>query len=322
MTDGSSLTIGIDIGGTKLAAGLVDGTGNIILKTRMPMLVNESENAGLDCVVRAIKDVLLVVSKASESIRGIGICAPGPLDPRTGTILNPPHVPCWRNYPLAERVEALFGVGVRVDNDANAAGLAESIWGAGKSYSNVFYATLGTGVGTGIIFDRAIYYGRTGSAGEGGHTTIDYKGPKCSCGKRGCADVLCSGPAIAERARTKVIEQGSARILELAGSVDQISSEHVGQAFAEGDPVASEVLRETADLVTIWLGNMVDLLDPDVMVIGGGVGDLLRPLFDYIRAGLPDWSVNPRVAEIALVGAHYGADAGIAGAAALLAETG
>lgn len=315
------LRVGVDIGGTKVAAGLVDSSGLILFKTRTEMVTSKGAREGVASVTRAIEEVLEAADTRGAQPNGIGICAPGPLDPRAGVILNPPHVPCWRNYPLAESVQRVFDLPVRVDNDANAAGLAEALWGAGKEYDNVFYATFGTGIGTGIIFNRTIYYGRTGAAGEGGHTTIDYKGPKCDCGKRGCLDVLCSGPAIAERAREKIVGNGTSRILDLAGSLAQISSGHVGQAYQEGDPVAAEVLKETADLVTVWLGNIADLLEPDVMILGGGVMALVEPYLEYIRRSLPAWSINPRIKEIPLLEARYGADAGIAGAAALLAES-
>jgi glucokinase len=248
-------------------------------------------------------------------VTGIGLCSPGPLDPKTGVVLNPPNVPCWRNYPLAAEVERAFGVPARVDNDANAAGLAEALWGAGVGYTNVFYATLGTGIGTGIVIDKKIYHGRTGSAAEGGHMTIDYHGPQCPCGKRGCIETLASGPNIARRAQARLAP--TSRIVQLAGSLEQVRSEHVGQAFREGDAVATEVLTETAHLLTVWLGNIVDLLEPDVIVVGGGVAELMSSFFDSISKNLPHWSINQRAGEIPLLMARYGADAGIAGAAAL-----
>ena len=207
----------------------------------------------------------------------------------------------------------------KVDNDANAAALAETLWGAGIGYGNVFYATLGTGIGTGIIFNGKIYHGRTGSAAEGGHNTIDYRGPMCGCGKRGCIEILCSGPAIAVRARARIGEsQAPSRMVELAGgSVEQVKAEHVGKAYAEGDALATKVLDETAELLGIWLGNVVDMLEPDVMIVGGGVAELMRPFFRRISSVADQWSINPRSSEIPLVMARYGADAGVAGAASL-----
>jgi glucokinase len=209
---------------------------------------------------------------------------------------------------------------VKVDNDANAAALAETKWGAARGFRYVFYSTIGTGIGTGIVFDGAIYHGKTGSAGEGGHVSIDYRGPLCSCGKRGCIEILASGRAIGARARAKLAADPSrhSAILELAnGDIASVTSEKVGQAHAAGDPVAREVLLETIDVLTPWLGNIVDLFDPDVLVVGGGVAAMLGPFFDEMKTRLPGWCVNPRVSEIPLLMAHYGADAGIAGGAAL-----
>ena len=144
------------------------------------------------------------------SLRGIGICCPGPLDPQTGIVINPPNLPCWRNFPLADEISRKYKVPVKVDNDANAAALAEALWGAGRGYRNIFLTVLGTGIGTGIVFDGRIYHGRTGAAGEGGHVSIDYRGPLCGCGKAGCIEAFASGPAIAKRARAKLSANANA----------------------------------------------------------------------------------------------------------------
>ncbi len=176
--------IGVDVGGTKVAAGLVDSLGEIAHQTRTPMVATDAA-AGLAAVTSAIDAVRAETdldTKLPGLISGIGICAPGPLDPRTGIVINPPNLPCWRNFPLAELVSKSYRLPVRVDNDGNAAALAEAIWGAGRGYRNVFCATIGTGIGTGIVFDGRIYHGRTGAAAEGGHNTIDYRGPRCGCG--------------------------------------------------------------------------------------------------------------------------------------------
>jgi glucokinase len=233
-------------------------------------------------------------------------------------VINPPNLPCWRNFPLAAEVAHIYRVRVKVDNDANAAGLAEALWGAGRGYQNVFYVTIGTGIGTGILIDGRIYHGRTGAAAEGGHMSIDYKGPRCGCGKPGCIEVLASGPAIARRARAKLEGGRSSSLRDLSdGKLDQVSSEMVGQANAAGDPVAHEVLHETVELLSFWFGNIVDLLEPDVMIVGGGVASMLKAFLGEIQDRLPGCCVNQRCREIPLVAARYGEDAGIAGGAAL-----
>jgi glucokinase len=311
------MRIGVDIGGTKVAAGLVDPTGAITHKRRVAMLATGDAAAGFGAVAAAIEAIFTAAPSIRASVTGIGLCSPGPLDPATGVVINPPNLPCWRDFPLAAEIERAFGVPARVDNDANAAGLAEALWGAGRGYTNVFYATLGTGIGSGIVFARRIYHGRTGSAAEGGHVTIDYRGPVCACGKRGCIEALASGPAIARLARAKVAGGVRSRMLELSGGLEEIRAEHVGQAFREGDPAAKEVLDEIALLLTVWLGNIVDLLEPDCIVVGGGVAELMCPFFPEMSHNLPLWSINRRACEIPILMARYGADAGIAGAAAL-----
>jgi glucokinase len=316
--------VGVDVGGTKVAAGLVNSAGEITHRTRVAMAAADAE-AGLAAVTSAIDSVRTATNpdtKLQGLISGIGICAPGPLDPRTGIVINPPNLPGWRNFPLADLVSKAYRLPVRVDNDGNAAALAEALWGAGRGYRNVFYATIGTGIGTGIIFDGRIYHGRTGAAAEGGHVTIDFRGPRCGCGKLGCIEALASGPAIARRAADKIAAGRSSAITELAGGqLDRITSEMVGQAYVAGDLLAKEVLQETAMFLTVWLGNIVDLLEPDVMIVGGGVAAMLQPFFEEIRDGLPNWCVNSQCKKIPLVMAHYGADAGIAGGAALCLAT-
>src|SRR5580692_11697516 len=316
--------IGVDIGGTKVAAGVVDASGKILTQLRKPMATNDGAEAGFKAVTSAIDSLLAgEAAKPQAQVKAIGICAPGPLDPKSGVVLNPPNLPCWRNFPLAARIAEDYRVPVKVDNDANAAALAETIWGAARGYRYVFYATIGTGIGTGIVLDEGIYHGNTGAAGEGGHVSIDYRGPVCNCGKRGCIEILAAGPAIGSRARAQLTSNPSqhSSILDLAqGNIAAVTSEMVGQAFSAGDPIAREILQETVELLVPWLGNIVDLLDPDVLVMGGGVAAMLKPFFQEIRDRLPPWCVNPRASEIPLLMAHYGADAGIAGGAALCWE--
>jgi len=234
-------------------------------------------------------------------------------------------MPCWRDFPLAAEISSRYGGSVKIDNDANAAGLAEGLWGAGRGYKNVFYASIGTGIGTGILLDGRIYHGRTGAAAEGGHVSIDYNGPRCNCGKKGCIEVLASGTAIGKKARAK-LAGGMGRksaMLDLAGGdLNLVSSEVLAQAYAAGDPLAKEILFETVDLLAVWLGNIVDLLEPDVMIMGGGVAAMLSPFFDEIRNRLPACCLNSRCLEIPLVTARYGVNAGIAGGAALCAHPG
>lgn len=316
LLSGERLYLGVDIGGTKVAAGLVDSQGQIRFKTRTPMSPSGTAEEGLQAVRTAVEAVL--IANPDARVNSIGVASPGPLDPRTGMVLNSPNLPCWRDYALVRNVEQACKLPVHLDNDANAAGLAEALWGAGRGYSSVFYATIGTGIGTGLALNGHVYHGRTGNALEGGHMTIDYKGPRCECGKRGCIEALAAGPAIAARARAKLQAGAKSLLTELAGGdIARVTGETVGTAFAQGDAVAKDVLRETADLLTVFFGNIVDVLEPDIIVVGGGVGELISQWFDHIRERLPQWAINQRCAEIPMALARYKADAGVAGAAAL-----
>src|SRR5207248_7157562 len=232
--------LGVDIGGTKVAVGIVDSEGKILAQGRKPMVASGTAQAGLDAVIGAIDSMM----SPGPEIGSIGICAPGPLDPKSGVVLNPPNVPCWRNFSLASEISAKYKVPVKVDNDANAAALAETRWGAAKGYRYVFYATVGTGIGSGIVLDGKIYHGNAGSAGEGGHVSIDYNGPVCGCGKKGCIEILAAGPAIGARARAKFAATSrKSTILDLAnGHIAAVTSELVGKAYASGDPLAREIL--------------------------------------------------------------------------------
>jgi glucokinase len=171
-----------------------------------------------------------------------------------------------------------------------------------------------------LILDGHIYNGRTGAAPEGGHVSIDYRGPTCGCGKRGCIEVFISGTAVAKRAQAKLEVANLSRspMLDLAGGkIAAVTCELVNQAYAGGDPIAKATLLETVELLAVSLGNTIDLLEPDVIIVGGGVAGMLQPFFDDLRARIPSWCINSRCREISLLSAHYGANSGIAGGAAL-----
>jgi glucokinase len=309
--------VGVDVGGTKVAAALVDSAGQIRFRSRSNMVSNGTASDGLDAVVSTVRE-LIRESALAPDVRAIGICAPGPLNPEAGIVINPPNVPCWRNYPLVAEVERIFQLPVKLDNDANAAALAEATWGAGRPYRSVFYVGIGTGIGTGIVFDGRILHGASGAAGEGGHMGIDMRGPRCNCGKRGCVEVFASGPAIAGRTRQKLQADSSSTLLGLSsGDLERVTAELVGQAAAKGDRLALSVIDEVVEILAYWLGNIVDLIEPDVVIIGGGVAPMLAPYLDGIHKRWQGACINPRAQVIPIILSSYADDAGVTGAAAL-----
>ena len=212
-----SLVLGVDIGGTKVAAGLVNARGKVLQASRVPMIVRGTAEQGFRAVCNAIDAVMLHAS--AKKVEAIGLCSPGSVDSKSGIVLRTANLPCWRNFPLARRIEKRYQLPTRLINDANAAALAEARWGAGKGTTSVFYVSLGTGIGTALILQGRIHEGRTGGAGEGGHMTINFRGPLCGCGKRGCVELYASGTAIAKRARNLLASATSerSRMLRMAG---------------------------------------------------------------------------------------------------------
>ena len=282
------------------------------------MAARGSAEGGLRAVTGAI-DGLMRDGRA-KAARAIGISVPGWVDAAQGSLLSATNIPCWRDFPVAREIAKRYGLRTRIANDANVAALAEAMWGAGKGYRNVFYVTLGTGIGTGIVTNGRIYEGRTGAAGEGGHVTIDFRGPMCGCGKRGCIEAFASGTAIAKRAQERLAESHAkdSPMLALAdGRIEAVTSEMVSKAATRGEKLAAEVLTEAAERLAIWLGNIIELLEPDVIVIGGGVGHLMMSRVREIRRTLETWAINPRWREIPIVEAKYGPESAMVGAAAL-----
>ncbi len=293
------LVLGLDIGGTKLAGGVVSPGGQLLARRERPSRAAEGLEASLGAIYAMLEELA-----QTGAVEGIGICAPGPLDPRTGVIFNPTNMPGWVNVPLAEQVERRFRLPCRVENDANGAGLGEAIFGAGRGFSSVFYATLSTGIGTGIILDGRVYHGKSGAAGEGGHVSIDYRSAAvCNCGNSGCIETLASGTAIARRAS------------QIFGP--SATAETVAGAAAAGDPRAARFLEETGEMLGAWLGSVISLLDPDIIILGGGVSKIGEPLLRPIRQTAPRRTINPFAAQTPIVAAELGDDAGILGAAAL-----
>jgi glucokinase len=312
----ASCVLGVDIGGTKVAAGPVNEAGGILGKVRVPMVADGTAADGMACVHEAIQSSL---QSTPDPVRAIGISSPGPLDPKQGLILKTPNLPCWQNFPIRDEVEQKYGLPTRLENDANAAGLAEAIWGAGKNYQSIFYATVGTGVGTAIIHNKQVFHGRTGAAAEGGHMTIDYNAPvRCGCGKKGCVESMVSGPAIAATAMQKIRQEvHQVSSLYKMSNNGKLTTQAVFDAAETGDPVAKQVTHEVIELLSVWLGNIIDLLEPDAIIVGGGVGERLKKELNEIATGILLWTINPRAREIPLLPASYGIYSGLAGAAAL-----
>lgn len=314
-----SFVVGVDVGGTKIATGLVNRDAQVIARTVLPTPDDEDLDIVMDQIYQSIDETLKKSLVNRADIAGIGVVTPGPLDPRSGVLFHAPNIPAFKNVPILNLVQTKFGVPTLVDNDANAAGLAEALFGAGVGYECVLYVTVSTGIGTGIIINQQIYHGKHGAAGEGGHVTIEYQGRRCACGRHGCIEAYASGTALTQRTLERLGATGaSSKIVELVGGdLEQVTPVVVSQAAQQGDELALELIRETAEYLAIWLGGMINLMDPDIIIIGGGLSSIGDLLFSTIRQTIADYTINPFVDDIKIVTAHLQSDVGILGAAAL-----
>ncbi len=320
------LIVGIDIGGTKIAGGLVSRKGRLVSSRIVPTRAEKGFKSGFRQILQVIEQMIHRAG-GKQHVAGIGLCAPGPLNPKTGLVIDAPNLPGWRNIPLARLIEDRFGLSARVENDANAAGLAEVLFGAAVGYRDVFYVTVSTGIGTGIIINGRIYHGKNGVAGEGGHVSIDYRSPyRCGCGTLGCIEALAAGPAMARRARVRLEQEHTMPSLlrELTdGNLSQITPKMIQEAARAGDRVAKSIIEETGFYLGVWLAGMITLLDPDAIVIGGGVARIGKPLFAKIRETLPLYTINRRFAvKTPLLPAKLEKNVGVYGAASLFLPAG
>lgn len=320
------LIIGIDVGGTKIAGGLVTPKGRLLSSVTVPSHASGGFDASFGQLLLVI-DHLVRRAGGKRNLQGIGLCVPGPLDTQRGVILNAPNLPGWRSVPMAAKVGKSFGVPVKIENDANAAGLAEVLFGAAAGYRHVFYVTVSTGIGTGIIINRRVYHGKNGAAGEGGHVSIDSQSPyRCACGALGHIEALASGPAMARRARVRLEQEHGtpSHLRDLAhGNPSHITPEMIERAARAGDAVARSIIEETGFYLGVWLAGMITLLDPEAIVIGGGVSRIGRPLFRAIRKTILRYTLNPALAiHTPLLPAKLQKLAGVYGSASLFLPAG
>lgn len=268
--------IAIDIGGTKTEVALGNKKGEISQAKVIP--AKADFDSFLDSLFLIIGDF-----SRNKKIKGISIAAPGPLDPQSGMIFSSPNLQ-WKNVCIKKILGEKFNLPVVLENDANLAGLGESICGAGKDVSSLFYLTISTGIGGGFILDKEIYQGTSFDAAEIGHTIVLPKGPKCNCGRRGCLEALCSGSAIAKKAKQKVRGNPHSLILKLAANKKElITAQVVIQAVCQGDRLAREIWEETCYYLGIGIANMINLLNPQMVIIGGGVSRAGNILFKPLR---------------------------------------
>ena len=307
-------TIGVDMGGTKLLAGAVDAGLGVHHRTQR-LLTGLDQSALLDIAVDAVQETR---AAAGAEVAAVGFGIPCTFDQRTGTAVNSVHLPLL-NIAFADVMAERLGLPVFVDNDANAAVLAEHRGGAAQGASEVVMLTLGTGIGGGLILHGALYRGAVGAGGELGHMVIDVNGPRCGgrCPSRGCLEALASGTALAREARRIAREQPDSGLGQVLADGRELVGPLVTELAHDGDPSAIEAVQLIGSNLGIGISNLVNIFNPQVVVIGGGVIAAGELMLEPARRVVAERALPPARDEVRIVAAQFGFEAGMIGAAAL-----
>ncbi len=313
--------IGIDLGGTQLRVALLRGD-QLISRAATLLGGDRTPESVLPRLQATIQQAINEANVAREEIAGLGVAMPGPLNNKTGVVYSPPNLPAWRGVPLRDILQKDYPWPVFIENDANAAALGENLFGAGRGSKNMVYLVIGTGIGSGIIADGRLMEGTNGSAGELGHTTIDWRGERCYCGNVGCLEYLVSGTAIARMANEAIAQGHGSDLLAFAQTMlehlttvpdksalpkqstgtapleaerqiepmskeIQVTAATVGRAAEAGIPLARELINRAAEALGVGLVNVLHIFNPEIIVLGGGVMQLgsllLEPALHIVR---------------------------------------
>lgn len=310
----SRIALAFDLGGTELRAALVEDGGKILAFASVPTLAKDGPDAVIEQIAMLAQRICSELPQARPV--GIGIGAPGPLDPVAGVMTAPPTLSGWREVPLVNILQHRFMLPVRLENDANAAALGEWRFGAGRGAASLVFVTVSTGIGGGVISDGRILHGRRGLAGEIGHMTITDRSERCFCGAVGCFEAVASGTALGRRA-TALTQRGDGSVLRMLSSDGDVTGRHVVAAAQRGDETALTLIAEEARWLGIGFTNLLHLYSPDLIVMGGGISegyDLLRmPIEATIRE-----RAMFAYRDVPVVRAQLGRHAGLIGAASLI----
>ena len=312
--DSNEKIVGIDIGGTKIAIGVASPDGEMLFDRRIPTRPELGPNVALESVFLAIEEMLRA---ANARLLAIGVGCPGPLDIEKGLVLSPANLRTWNRFPLVDNLREHFNVDIAFDNDANAAAYGEFAYGTGKGLRNVFYVTISTGIGGGVIINGELYRGVANGAGEIGHTIVKPDGVRCNCGSIGCLETICSGTHIIRRIEERLSGNEPTLLRELIANGALPNARTLIEAVRKNDRVARDLWNETCRYLAIALGNAITLLAPQVLIIGGGIAAAGELLLEPLRELVPTFVSMVPAEYINIMPAALGQDSGLYGAIGL-----
>ncbi len=312
--------IGVDLGGTKILTALADKEGQILTREKCPTGADKGKNVIINNIEKTIKSVIQKAGARNRDIIRIGVGSPGPLSIDKGIIFENSNL-SWQNVPIVALLEEKLDIEVRLENDANAAVLGEKYFGAGKNASNLIYVTISTGIGGGIIVNNRLLHGESGNAAEIGHMSLKPDGPLCGCGNYGCFETLASGKAIARMGREAVIQNRSELLRELSeGDIRRIDAKLVARAAYGGDKMAKEIYKQAGGYLGIGLANIINLFNPGLILLGGGVYHSFDLLKEAMYISLEKRVLDLPYKQVKICPAQLGGDTGVKGALAVAME--
>ena len=310
-------TIGTDIGGTNVKIALIDKNGSLVYSNTVPTRAEMGYEYTLNNIKQAISDLMKETTTSKSSIEGIGFGFPGQIDCTNGVVRTLPNIPGWEDVPVAKIMEKEFLIPTKVDNDVRCAALGELHFGAGKGAQNMICITIGTGIGSGLIINGKLVRGASNAAGEIGHIKLQiHDGPICGCGDEGCLEAFASGPSIVAMAQAYISSGKSTKFREMA-KAGEITPYIVAEAAKAGDCVALKIYEKIGEYIGIGLASVVNLLNPEKIVIGGGVADAGEILLKPIENALKKRSMPIQGSTCKIVPAKLGNLAGVIGASLL-----
>lgn len=316
----NGLMVGIDLGGTSMTAVALDGRGRILASRKRSTCPDLGPEGVTRRIAATVHRLLKDLGRNSKRVQGIGIGAPGTVDPEEGVVLYAPNLG-WQDHPLAKMLSRLLRLPVTLDNDVNAGAVGEHALGSGQGAGNLVAIFVGTGIGGGIILNNRLYHGSHGGAGEVGHIKVLADGPLCGCGRKGCAEGLASRTAM-ERDMRKAVDSGRASLVpDIMARMgrERMTSRVIQEALREGDPLMREILQRAQRCLGLLVASLVNLLDPDCVVIGGGIADRLKDEFlEPIRETAARHILRaPHLEPVRIVPSRLGDHAGSVGAAVI-----
>jgi glucokinase len=313
----SNHIITADLGGTKMVVALVSQKGEIVDRYRQPTMAQDGPETVIERLYYSIDFLLDRNNTLPRQLEAMSLGIAGIIDTRNGIIDKAPNLPGWENLALKDKIYERYSVPVHILNESDAAALGEHRYGAGKRLKNIALITLGTGIGGGLVLDGRLFLGSSGSAFEIGHMVIKDDGPECGCGKNGCLETLASGTAIGREARRRITEGETSVLVDMVhGAIEEITAEKVHKAAKQGDPLALRVLAGASHYLGLGIINLVSIINPEMIIVGGSVARIGNLLLDPVRQIVKDKTFALMVKKLRIVQARLGEDAGLIGAAA------